>query len=43
MMDNGYVGVNFFFLLSGFILTHNYADRQDAGQFNRSQFWQLRV
>ena len=27
MMDNGYVGVNFFFLLSGFILTYNYADR----------------
>lgn len=43
MMDNGYVGVNFFFLLSGFILTYNYADRQDAGQFNRSQFWQQRV
>lgn len=43
LMDNGYVGVNFFFLLSGFILTYNYADRQDAGQFNRSQFWQLRV
>ena len=43
MMDNGYVGVNFFFLLSGFILTYNYADRKDAGQFNRSQFWQTRV
>lgn len=43
MMDNGYVGVNFFFLLSGFILTYNYADKQDAGQFNRAQFWQTRI
>lgn len=43
MMDNGYVGVNFFFLLSGFILTYNYADKQDAGQFNRAHFWQTRV
>lgn len=43
MMDNGYVGVNFFFLLSGFILTYNYADKLDAGQFDRAQFWQTRV
>ncbi len=42
MMDNGYVGVNFFFLLSGFILAYNYADRSDAGQFDRKQFWQTR-
>ncbi len=43
LMDNGYVGVNFFFLLSGFILTYNYADRQDAGQFSSSQFWRTRI
>ena len=42
MMDNGYVGVNFFFLLSGFILAYNYSDRSDAGQFDRKQFWQTR-
>ncbi|MGH9616208.1 MAG: acyltransferase family protein [Acidobacteriaceae bacterium] len=42
MMDNGYVGVNFFFLLSGFILAYNYADRSDAGRFDRRQFWQTR-
>lgn len=42
MMDNGYVGVNFFFLLSGFILAYNYADRQAAGQFSHRQFWQTR-
>ncbi len=43
LMDNGYVGVNFFFLLSGFILSYNYADRQAAGQFNARQFWRTRV
>lgn len=43
LMDNGYVGVNFFFLLSGFILTYNYADRQAAGLFDRRQFWRTRV
>lgn len=42
MMDNGYVGVNFFFLLSGFILAYNYTDRHDARQFDRRQFWQTR-
>lgn len=43
MMDNGYVGVNFFFLLSGFILTYNYADSHAAGKFDRNQFWQNRI
>jgi peptidoglycan/LPS O-acetylase OafA/YrhL len=43
MMDNGYVGVNFFFLLSGFILTYNYADRQAVDQFHNRQFWRTRV
>lgn len=43
LMDNGYVGVNFFFLLSGFILTYNYADRQASGRFGRQGFWRRRV
>lgn len=43
MMDNGYVGVNFFFLLSGFILAYNYADRLAVGQFSKRQFWRTRV
>lgn len=42
MMDNGYVGVNFFFVLSGFILAYNYVDRHQAGRFNTRQFWQSR-
>jgi len=43
MMDNGYVGVNFFFLLSGFILAYNYADRHASGKFSRRGFWRTRV
>ena len=43
LMDNGYVGVNFFFLLSGFILAYNYSDRQAHGKFNPRGFWRLRV
>ena len=43
LMDNGYVGVNFFFLLSGFILAYNYAERQATGQFSSVQFWRTRV
>lgn len=43
MMDNGYVGVNFFFLLSGFILAYNYADRHATGKFSRRGFWRTRV
>jgi len=42
LMDNGYIGVNFFFVLSGFILAYNYADRHALGQFSRRQFWQTR-
>lgn len=43
LMDNGYVGVNFFFLLSGFILTYNYSDRQAAGKFSKGAFWRTRA
>ncbi len=43
LMDNGYVGVNFFFLLSGFILAYNYSDRQANGKFKPKNFWRLRV
>jgi len=35
----GYVGVSFFFVLSGFILVYTYADRQiSAGEFWRARF-----
>ncbi len=38
--DNGFVFVGFFFLLSGFVLAYNYADR--ALTLNPRQFWLAR-
>ena len=43
MMSNGYVGVDFFFILSGFILTYNYTDRQAQGRFRVREFWRTRL
>lgn len=43
MMNNGYVSVNFFFILSGFILAYNYTDRHAAGRFATREFWRTRV
>jgi peptidoglycan/LPS O-acetylase OafA/YrhL len=37
LIDNGYIGVTYFFVLSGFILTYTYADQFD-GRF-KEQFW----
>ena len=39
----GYVGVNFFFILSGFILAYNYTDKQEQGKFSARQFWRNRL
>jgi peptidoglycan/LPS O-acetylase OafA/YrhL len=43
MADNGYASVDFFFILSGFILTYNYADKQAQGKFQRREFWRARL
>lgn len=40
-VDNGYVFVGVFFLISGYILTYNYADR--AATLNKRNFWVARV
>ena len=40
VIDNSYVFVGFFFLLSGFILSYNYGDR--AGQLVKRDFWRAR-
>ena len=40
IIDIGYVFVSFFFLISGFILSYNYADR--PGPLNRVDFWMAR-
>ncbi len=39
-IDNSFVFVGFFFLLSGFILSYNYADR--PGPFSNRDFWRAR-
>ncbi|MEO6817659.1 MAG: acyltransferase, partial [Edaphobacter sp.] len=39
-IDNGYVFVGVFFLISGYILTYNYADRGPS--FNKRNFWVAR-
>lgn len=39
----GYVGVSFFFILSGFVLTHSYSHRIRAGQISLLSYCLLRV
>lgn len=39
----GYVGVSFFFLLSGFVLAYNYLPRVEAGTFHAREFWLARL
>jgi peptidoglycan/LPS O-acetylase OafA/YrhL len=41
-MNAGYVGVSFFFILSGFILTYSHADEYEAGRGSASKFWVAR-
>ena len=40
VIDNSYVFVGFFFLLSGFVLAYNYADRPTP--LDKRQFWRAR-
>lgn len=39
----GYLAVDFFFILSGFILTHAYIDSRAAGTFQNFDFWRKRL
>ena len=41
IVDNGYVFVSFFFLISGYILSYNYLDR--PGRLNVRDFWVARM
>ncbi len=41
IIDNGYVFVSFFFLMSGYILAYNYLDRPDG--LRLSDFWVARL
>lgn len=42
VMNEGYIGVSFFFILSGFILSLNYAKPFEARTITAREFWQLR-
>jgi peptidoglycan/LPS O-acetylase OafA/YrhL len=43
VMRAGYVGVSFFFLLSGYILTYSHAAEYEAGLGSARRFWIARV
>lgn len=40
--ENGYIGVSFFFLISGFILTYSHAAEYESGRGNAKKFWVAR-
>ncbi len=42
VVDNGYVSVSFFLLLSGFVLAYNYQERADRGEMRARTFWLAR-
>jgi peptidoglycan/LPS O-acetylase OafA/YrhL len=42
VVNGGYISVSFFLLLSGFILTYNYADRAQQGALAARSFWSAR-
>jgi peptidoglycan/LPS O-acetylase OafA/YrhL len=42
IVNGGYISVSFFLLLSGFILTYNYADRAQRGELPARSFWATR-
>ncbi len=42
IVENGYVSVSFFLLLSGFVLAYNYRERAEQGQMSARTFWMAR-
>lgn len=43
IVNSGYISVSFFLLLSGFILTYNYAERGAKGELGAARFWKARL
>lgn len=42
-IKEGFIGVTFFFVLSGFILTHSYQERMASGKINLRDFYIARI
>ena len=42
VVNDGFVSVSYFILLSGFVLAYNYADRARNGELDRKRFWEAR-
>jgi peptidoglycan/LPS O-acetylase OafA/YrhL len=43
LFAEGFAGVSFFFVLSGYILSHSYGARLRDGRVSRGEYWALRV
>lgn len=43
IFSNGYVGVSFFFVLSGFVLSFSYKEKMNAGLITFKQYFLLRA
>lgn len=43
LMTEGYVGVSFFYVLSGFIIAYSYDKRFQLGTVTKREFWVARV
>lgn len=42
VVNAGFISVSYFILLSGFVLGYNYNTRAQAGQLDRTRFWEAR-
>jgi peptidoglycan/LPS O-acetylase OafA/YrhL len=43
VVNNGYIALGLFFLLSGFVLAYNYGGQAREGTLNKTRFWKARI